>query len=88
MIPDDLIYSILELLDIEDLRKMRLVCKEWKEMVDKIRIGKLEERVILYTKRQRFHRWTLYTILMANSKKNSNSWVSKKKTEEREILLF
>ena len=88
MIPDDLIYSILELLDIKDLRKMRLVCKEWKEMVDRIRIDKLEERIILYNKRNRFHRWTLYTILMAKCKKNSNSWVSKKKTEEREILLF
>ena len=88
MIPDDLIYSILELLDIEDLRKMRLVCKEWKEMVDKIRIDKLNERVILHTKIRRFNRWTLYTMLMLNSKKNSNSWVSKKKTEEREILLF
>ena len=88
MIPDDLIYSILELLDIKDLRKMRLVCKEWKEMVDKIRIGKLEGRIILYNKRNRFHRWTLYTILMTNCKKNSNSWISKKKTEEREILLF
>jgi len=88
MIPDDLIYSVLELLDIKDLRKMRLVCKEWKEMVDKIRVDKLDERVILYNKRHRFYRWALYTILMNNSKKNSNSWVSKKKPEEREIILF
>ena len=88
MIPDDLIYSVLEILDIKDLRKMRLVCKEWKEMVDKIRVDKLDERVILYNKRHRFYRWTLYTILMNNSKKNSNSWVSKKKPEEREIILF
>ena len=88
MIKDDLIYSVLELLDIKDQRKMRLVCKEWKEMVDKIRVDKIKERVILYNKRQRFHRWTLYTILMVNCKKNSNSWVSKKKPEEREILLF
>jgi len=88
MIPDDLIYSILELLDIKDLRKMRLVCNEWKEMVDRIRIDKLEERIILYNKRNRFHRWTLYSILMSNCKKNSNSWISNKKNEDREIILF
>ena len=88
MIPDDLIYSILELLDIKDLRKMRLICKDWKKMVDQIRIKKLEERINLYNKRNRLNRWKMYTILMSNCNKNSNSWVSKKKTEEREILLF
>ena len=88
MLPDDLIYSILEYMTIEELRKMRLVSKEWKKMVDNIRIQKLKDRVVNYNMHTRFHRWALYKTLMINSKKNFISWQSKKKAEDSEILLF
>jgi len=88
MLPDDLIHSILEFMSIEELRKMRLVSKEWKKMVDNIRIQKLKDRVINYNMHTRFHRWALYRTLMKNSKKNFISWQSNKKSEDREILLF
>ena len=88
MLPNDVIYNILELLDIIDLRELRLVCKDWKKIIDEIRIIKLKERVYKYNLRKIFHRWTLFTILCINSRKNNNSWISKCKSEDREILLF
>ena len=87
-IPEDIEYTILEFLDTKDLRPMRLVSKSWREMIDEIRVIKLKERVYKSRVRIIFHRWTLYTILSVNCQRNSNSWISKKKSEEREILLF
>jgi len=86
--PEDIEYTILEFLDTKELRPMRLVSKSWREMIDEIRVIKLKERVYKSRVRIIFHRWTLYTILSVNCQRNSNSWVSKKKPEEREILLF
>jgi len=87
-IPEDIEYTILEFMDIKELRPMRLVSKSWAKMIDEIRVEKLKERVYKSRVRIIFHRWTLYTILSINCQRNSNSWVSKKKAEEREILLF
>ena len=88
MLPEDIEYTILEFLETSELRPLRLVSKNWRKMIDHIRVDKLKERVYRMRLQSIFHRWTLYTILSANCKRNSNSWVSKKKPEEREILLF
>jgi len=88
MLPEDIEYTILEFLETSELRPLRLVSKNWRKMIDRIRVDKLKERVYRMRLQSIFHRWTLYTILSANCQRNSNSWVSKKKPEEREILLF
>ena len=88
MLPEDIEYTILEFLETSELRSLRLVSKKWRKMIYHIRVDKLKERVYRMRLQSIFHRWSLYTILSANCQRNSNSWVSKKKTEEREILLF
>jgi len=87
-IPEDIEYYILNKLTTKELRPMRLVSKSWKKTVDELRIIKLEERVIINKMNRVYQKWTLYTILSVNCKRNFNTWTSKKKPEEREIILF
>ena len=88
MIAEDIEYIILDILDTKELRPLRVVCKEWKKIIDILRIKKLRERIYINKLYRVYYRWTIYTILCINRKRNYNSWESKSKKEEREILLF
>ena len=87
-LPEDLEYYMLSRLTTEELRPLRLVCKSWMKTIDEIRLIKLEERILFNKMYRVYHKWTLHTILSVNSKRNFNTWTSKKKPEEREIILF
>ena len=87
-IPEDIEYYILNKLTTKELRLMRLVCKSWKKTIDELRIIKLEEDVIINKMNKAYQKWTLYTILSVNCKRNFNTWTTKQKPEEREIILF
>jgi len=87
-IPEDIEYYILNKLTTKELRSMRLVCKSWKKTVDELRIIKLKEEVLINKMNKAYQKWTMYTILSVNCKRNFNTWASKQKPEEREIILF
>jgi len=87
-IPEDIEYYILNKLTTKELRLMRLVCKSWKKTIDELRIIKLEEDILINKMNKAYQKWTLYTILSVNCKRNFNTWTTKQKPEEREIILF
>lgn len=85
---DDILSLIFDNLSYNELIPLRVVSREWKNIVDRQRrirgLSKYKQRLKLYVLIQ----WDRYLSITHSVGRINNSWISTAKPENRPILMF